>query len=136
MIVVADASAIVEYLLGAALGDAVGATIEDPAADLHVPALCDVEVASALRGLTLAGQLEPARALEAVTDYADLPITRHGHVELLDLISDLRHNFSAYDATYLALASSLAASLLTCDEPFARAVRVNAPSTPLIAVTA
>jgi predicted nucleic acid-binding protein len=38
-------------------------------------------------------------------------------------ILDLRPNFSAYDATYVALAERLAAGLLTADERLARAVR-------------
>lgn len=132
MTVITDASAIVEYLLGSDEGVAAAATIEDPAADLHVPALCDVEVAAALRGLVMGGAIEATRALEAVDDYADLPITRHGHLALLERVLELRHNFSAYDATYLALARSLGASLLTCDEPLARAVRAHAQEIALL----
>ena len=34
-----------------------------------------------------------------------LPLTRHGHRSVLGRILELRANFSAYDATYVALAS-------------------------------
>lgn len=33
----------------------------------------------------------------------------------------LRHNYTAYDASYVALAEALDATLVTCDERFARA---------------
>jgi len=37
----------------------------------------------------------------------------------------LRHNFTAYDATYVALAEALGATLLTADLRLARAVRTH-----------
>jgi len=45
--IVLDASAIVELLLGTAQGRAIGARIADPALGLHVPHLLDIEVAQA-----------------------------------------------------------------------------------------
>jgi predicted nucleic acid-binding protein len=47
-----DASAVVEFLLGTALGRAMQETLTAPDVDLHVPSLCDVEVASALQSRT------------------------------------------------------------------------------------
>jgi predicted nucleic acid-binding protein len=91
--------------------------------DLHVPALCDVEVAAAVRRALLRGLLTAERAVEAVDDYLDLPLTRHGHVTLLGGVLELRANFSAYDATYVVLAGRLGGSLLTGDRRLARAVR-------------
>jgi predicted nucleic acid-binding protein len=120
ILIVADASALVEYLLGSKAGSKVAATIEARAVDLHVPALCDVEVASALRGLARSRRVDRTRALEVLADYVDLPLVRHGHVPLLARVFELRDNFSAYDATYLALADSLGARLVTCDKAFAR----------------
>lgn len=93
-----------------------------PGASLHVPALCDVEVASSLRRLLLHGVLSEERAKEALKDYLDLPLTRHGHLTLLARVLSLRANFSAYDATYAALAERLGATLLTGDENLARAM--------------
>jgi len=34
----------------------------------------------------------------------------------------LRHNFTAYDAAYIALAEAADATLYTCDEKLARAI--------------
>ena len=121
--VVADASALVEYLLRTERGAAAEAILRDPGTDLHVPALCDVEVASVLRRGLLTDRLGPARAAEATADYRDLPLTRHGHLALLDRVLDLRANFTAYDAFYVALAERHAATLLTADRALARAVR-------------
>jgi predicted nucleic acid-binding protein len=124
--VVVDAAAIVEYLLRSARGERVRALVEDPAADLHIPALCDVEVASALRGLIRGREIDLDRAREAILDYGDLPLARHGHVPLLRRVLELRENFSAYDGTYVALAEGLTAELLTCDDALAKAVRTHA----------
>jgi predicted nucleic acid-binding protein len=95
------------------------------AVDLHVPALCDVEVVAGLRRTVVRRAVSGERAAEAVQDYLDLPISRHGHSQLLTRILELRQNFSAYDATYVALAERLAAELLTADERLARAVRTH-----------
>lgn len=92
------------------------------AESLHIPALCDVEVASAFRRLLLSAHIHEHRAREALRDYVDLPLTRHGHQTLLARVLSLRSNFSAYDATYIALAERLAAPLVTCDETLARAI--------------
>ncbi len=118
---VADASALVEYLLGAEKSGVMAETIESPETDLHVPALCDVEVAAALRRALRLALLGEKRAREALSDYADLPLTRHGHLPILDRLLELRENFSAYDAAYAALAETLGASLLTADARLARA---------------
>ncbi|MGE0552117.1 MAG: type II toxin-antitoxin system VapC family toxin [Gemmatimonadales bacterium] len=120
-LVVIDASAVVEYLLRTDLGVELRARIEAPAADLHAPALCDVEVASALRRAMADRRATERRAREALADYLDLPLTRHGHATLMSRMLELRANFTASDATYAALAERLGASLLTADRALARA---------------
>jgi predicted nucleic acid-binding protein len=122
-IVVADASALVDYLLGASAATA--AVVTAPDTDLHVPALCDVEVVAALRRAVRSRLLDLARAEQALDDYLDLPLTRHAHEALLKRVLALRHNFGAYDATYASLAEHLGAGLLTTDAPFAKAVRAH-----------
>lgn len=97
--------------------------VRAPETDLHVPALCDVEVTAGLRRALLRRALSPQRAALAVEDYLDLPLTRHGHQSLLRRILDLRMNFSVYDATYVALAEQLGATLLTADQGLTRAAR-------------
>ena len=121
--VVIDASAIVEYVFRTPRAAAVGATIEDGQVSLHVPALCDVEVAAVIRRALLSSRLSEDRAREAIVDYFDLPVTRHGHAALMTRVLQLRANFSAYDATYVALAEALGAELLTADGGLATAAR-------------
>lgn len=96
-----------------------------PQTDIHVPALCEVEVAAGLRRALLRGLVTADRANLALDLYLLLPLTRHGHRALLPRMLALRQNFSAYDATYVALAESLAAQLLTADERLARAARTH-----------
>jgi len=60
---------------------------------------------------------------EAMADYVDLPLVRHGHLALLPRMLELGQNFSAYDAAYVALAEALAAQIVTADDRLGRAVR-------------
>ena len=89
--------------------------------DLHAPHLLDVELLHALRRLVLAGQLSEDRAADVRTDVADLTVVRYGHGALADRTWELRHNLTAYDATFIALAEALDAPLVTCDARLARA---------------
>lgn len=86
--------------------------------ELHVPALCDVEVAACLRRGT-AGKA--ARA--ALAHYSRAPLHRHAHLPLLQRVHDLRHLIPAADACYVALAEALGATLLTRDTRLCRTVR-------------
>lgn len=90
---------------------------------LHVPALCDVEVVAVFRRLLSRGELSEDRIAESLQDYLDLPLTRHRHEGLLERVLQLRENFSAYDATYVALAEGLGARLATLDGRLAQGVR-------------
>jgi len=49
----------------------------------------------------------------------DFPIARYPHTSFLSRIWELRHNVTAYDAAYLALAEALAAPLVTRDAKLA-----------------
>jgi len=118
---VVDASALGDYLLGIGPANLVGETLVRYT-ELHIPELCDVEVGAILRKRLLAGELSFDRAADAVIDLVDLPLTRHGHLGSLGRVLQLRENFSTYDATYVALAETLDATLLTTDGPLARAV--------------
>lgn len=51
-----------------------------------------------------------------------MPIQRYPHIYLLPRVWDLRHNLTAYDAVYVALAELLEAPLVTRDRRLARAV--------------
>lgn len=87
-----------------------------------MPALCDIEVAAGLRRAILRDLLSAERANLALEHYLLMPFSRHDHRGLLPRVLELRSNFSAYDACYVALAEALDAELLTADEPLARAV--------------
>lgn len=130
-IVVADASALVELLLGTATGRRIASLVRGEDADLHTPELCDLEVVGALRRLRLDGGIGDERLHEAVRDYVDLPLVRHRHLPLLGRILALRENFSPYDASYVALAEGLDGELLTTDRRLRRAVE-NATTVALI----
>ena len=56
-----------------------------------------------------------------MTDLAGFPIHRYPHDVLLPRIWELRHNVTAYDAAYLALAEALPAPLVSCDGRLAAA---------------
>lgn len=118
--IVLDASAVVELLLGTRLGGSIARRIADPAVALHVPHLVDVEVAQALRRYVRAGDLDEASAAEAIEDLRALDLERHAHEPLLDRVFSLRDRLTAYDAVYVALAEALGATLVTCDGKLAR----------------
>lgn len=109
---VVDASAMVEALVGR---EADAELLDALAGDIDVPCLLDVEVLSALRGLLLGGKLEPRAAENARRDHFSLALTRHELHPLADRIWGLRHQFTSYDACYLALAEALGSPLYSCD---------------------
>ena len=88
---------------------------------LAAPELVDLEVTSVLRRQNRAGLLDARRAQLAMGDLAALPMRRAPHVSLLARCWELRHNLTAYDAAYVALAEALDATLLTGDRRLARA---------------
>lgn len=119
--IVIDASAMLEALLGTPAAARLLDRIFSPGESLHAPQLLDLEVAQVLRRYCAAGDLEPGRAQQALTDLADMALTRYPHLPFLSRIWQLRHNLTAYDASYIALAEVLAAPLLTGDARLAGA---------------
>lgn len=118
--IVLDASAVLELLLGTSAAARIEARIVGEPS-LHAPGLLDVEVAQALRRLCLSGELRPGRGREAIIDLSRLPVRRYPHNPLVERIWALRRNLTAYDAAYIALAEALDATLVTCDAPLGRA---------------
>lgn len=114
--IIIDASAMVEALVGR---DADDDLLNALRGDVDAPHLLDVEVLSVLRGLLLGGKLDPEAADQARLDHFAFTITRHETAPLAERIWQLRHQFTSYDASYLALAEALRAPLYTCDAKLA-----------------
>jgi predicted nucleic acid-binding protein len=130
-VIVLDASAVVELVLGSPRGAGVRARIQRPDESLNAPHLLDVEVVSVLRRYQLSGELSAEDGREALGDLTGLDIVRYPHDVLLPRVWELRTHVSAYDAVYLALAEVLEAPLVTLDRRLARArghgARVEVP---------
>jgi predicted nucleic acid-binding protein len=114
-VVVVDASAVVDLLLGArGRASWVEARVRE-ASVLHAPHLIDLEVVSALRAV------EAARASDALEDFRDLRLVRHAATPFLPRIWELRANLSPYDASYVVLAEAIGVPLVTTDRRLGRA---------------
>jgi len=118
-VIVIDASAVLEILLNTAAGERLADRVLHPAETVHAPHLLDVEVLQVLRRYARAGDLVAERGQEAIEDLNDLPLTRYPHQILLDRVWELRHNLTAHDAIYIALAEALDAPLVTRDKRLA-----------------
>ena len=124
--IVLDASALVELVVGTPAGRRLAARIADPAVSLHVPHLADIEVTQALRRYAREGDLTDDDAARALEDLRSLDLQRHAHEPLLERIWELRRHLTAYDAVYVALAEVLDAVLVTADRRLARAPGIAA----------
>jgi predicted nucleic acid-binding protein len=118
--VVLDCSVVVDALAGPD-----GPALVRGLTDLtwHAPDYLGIEVASALRGLTLGGHLSAARAAEAVRDFADLGIDMWPLPTVaLERVLDLRDRLTAYDAGYVVCAEAFDCPLVTRDVRLGRAI--------------
>ncbi|MFZ1488826.1 MAG: type II toxin-antitoxin system VapC family toxin [Ilumatobacteraceae bacterium] len=122
--IVVDASAAVLGLLND--GDARLALASET---LAVPYLVDSEVANALRSQVLRGTANDEEARDALGSWTRLGIRRYSAVGLLGRVWELRHNLTAYDATYVALAEAIGCELLTGDGRLAGAPGPACPIT-------
>lgn len=124
--IVIDASVLTDFLLGRS--EAVEAVDRemighehDP---LHAPEVAEPETLNALRSLARAKSVTDRRAREAVDDLGVIRLIRYPHDPLRERIWELRHNLTAYDAAYLALAEALDdAVLMTSDRGLATSAR-------------
>lgn len=119
--IVLDASAAVEWLLQTSAGQQIEELIFARNQSLHAPHLIDLEVAQVFRRLLREAIITEDRANQAMEDLEDLRITRYPHVIFLRRIWELRHNLSAYEAAYVALAEKLHSPLVTRDRRLAGA---------------
>lgn len=94
---------------------------------LAAPDHFDVEVLSGLQGLERREQVAPSRVARAVRALPRMAIDRYPAAPLLGRAYSLRHNLSAYDGIYVALAEVLRATLLTRDRRLAQAPGLRIP---------
>jgi predicted nucleic acid-binding protein len=116
---VIDASALVELLIQSPRATAIESAIGDRR--LIAPDILNVEALQSLRGLQRGGALTEDRAAAAVRRLVESRVARVPTQALLHEAWSLRHNLSAYDACYVALARTLGCPLLTADGPLSRA---------------
>jgi len=112
--IVLDASA----ALAATLGGSDAPQIQDrldEVTEVHVPEHFHAEAISGVRRLFLRGGLDEVATRRTLRALTKLRVLRHPVLPLHPGIWARRHNLSAYDAAYLALAEQLNANLLTVD---------------------
>ncbi len=113
---VIDASVVVELLANDLDPDLLGNE------ELIAPHLIDSEVTNVLRRLVAHGALSEEQVTLAFDGFTRLILTRFPADWLRPRMWALRHNLSAYDATYVALAEMTnAKALLTTDARLATA---------------
>lgn len=118
---VLDASAALEWLLRTPAGEEIERRFLRWNEPLCAPHLLDLEVAQILRRYERVGKLTAKRGRQILQNLQDLLLIRYEHDIFLPRIWELRHNVTAYDAAYLALAEAIPAPLVTCDGRLARA---------------
>lgn len=93
--------------------------------DLAAPHLLPVEVANVLRRAANAGEITDDIASLAHADLLDLRVTLVAYETVAVRAWELRHNLTAYDAWYVAVAELLNAPLATLDQ---RLVNASGPT--------
>jgi predicted nucleic acid-binding protein len=114
--IVLDASVVVELLTSGALADSIRNELAGRDEAFLVPHLIDIEVMSALRRLVAGQRVDSHRSQQLLAGLLALPAERYSHTPLIGRIWELRNNFTAYDAAYIALAEATNSVLYTCDE--------------------
>jgi predicted nucleic acid-binding protein len=113
--IVCDASALVALLLDSG-PDGQWVTKTIAGSDLAAPYLVEFEAANIIRRHELAGIASSDQAAQAHADLLDLAIERWPYEFLAARAWELRHNLSSHDASYVALAELIGATLVTLDE--------------------
>lgn len=113
--IVVDASATAELLLNGEQAPRIADRLFSRHVPLCAPHLILTELASVVRRLAFQGKLNEPRALEFFQDLQGIPLVFYSQEALMSRIWELRHNLTAYDATYVALAEALPAPLITSD---------------------
>lgn len=121
--IVLDASAALDMLLGAPAATSVLDRIGDPLEPLIAPDALLVEVARVLRRHARARLIPQRRAEDLLDDLLALDVECYPTDLLIRPAWHLRDNFTLDDALYVALADLTDATLLTTDAKLAAAAR-------------
>jgi predicted nucleic acid-binding protein len=123
-VTVLDSSVVIDYLLADGVARQVQALLRTggPAA---APDLLVFETLAVLRRDVARGKLSEARARGAVADLGDLSIDLFPTLVLRQRAFELRHNMTAADALFVALAEILDEPFATKDRSLATAARAN-----------
>lgn len=120
MTLVVDASALVAATTESLPGGQ-WAESQLAAGDLVGPEFALAEATNILRRLELAGETSRDGAAFGFRQLMRLEIELHSFAPFADRVWELRHNLTAYDAWYVALAESLDCPLVTLDLRLSRA---------------
>lgn len=123
--IVLDASLVVEVLTNGVLADSIRKDLAARNERFIVPHLLDIEALSAFRRLSAGQRIDSHLSEQFLSGLASLPAERYSHTPLIGRIWELRHNFTAYDATYIALAEATDSVLYTCDEKLLKGHRAR-----------
>lgn len=90
------------------------------AGDLNAPEMLYAETVDVIRRLETARRISHGDANAAFDDLMHLQLELHPFEPFAGRIWELRHNFTAYDAWYVAIAEALSIPLATLDTRVAR----------------
>lgn len=124
--IVLDNSAAIELFLNTPRGSLVAQSLEGRA--VYAPQLLAVEFLSVLKRAERAGHISSFRCQQAIQDLQDFGIIWIDVPNLVSAVWKRRHDYSVYDASYVALAETLDCPLLTFDEKLAS--RTGVAQTP------
>lgn len=94
---------------------------------IAAPDLAKVEAASVIRRHLASGAVDHEQATAAIEDLIELPVLLFPTAPFLRRAWALRENVTPYDACYVALAETLACTMLTADGRLARAPGLQCP---------
>jgi predicted nucleic acid-binding protein len=123
-VTVLDSSAAIDFLLADGSAAQVQALLTQ-AGPAAAPDLLVFEVLAVLRRGVARGELTQARALAAIEDLGDLAVELFPTLPLRRRAFDLRHNLTAADALFVALAELLGEVLATKDRALASGARAH-----------
>lgn len=123
--IVADASAYLEFLLDESPGPA-SRYLDD---DLAAPELLFAEIASGLARAVRQGAISDELAAFLLEEALTAPIQVTSMRELGSRAFELRANLSVYDACYVALAEQLGCGIVTADHRLANSPGISVPVT-------